>query len=237
MYESSLTLHYLETKEGDAVGRGMERGQEGDAGILQRRGSSAVCPTHGPALNLTNYSVLYPPISPSVIPPSFHTSLPFISLLCFYLFSHHLTPTSPFPFLPPARANNNLQGEIWLAPRRAEGGTVCWRSDIYTGNIFFFFLYREGDRGETRFWERERETGELIRLHPPLLCSPGFFLPQTRGSESLDCPSVWIFVSLYTLYYTAGLLLSACWESLYSLCHPATWRHIKPLPWNVLFID
>lgn len=58
-----------------------------------------------PALNLTNYSTLYPPISPSVIPPSFHTSFPFIPLLCFYLFSHRLTPPIPLfpPFLLPER--------------------------------------------------------------------------------------------------------------------------------------
>lgn len=105
MYESSLTLHYLETEGGDAARRGRERGQDGDAGILQRRRGSAVCPTHRPALNLTNYSALYPPISPSVIPPSFHTSLRFIPLLCFYLFSHHLSPPTPLfpPFLLPER--------------------------------------------------------------------------------------------------------------------------------------
>lgn len=168
MYESSLTLHYLETAGGDAVGRGRERGQDGDAGILQRRGGSAVCPTHRPALNLTNYSALYPPISPSVIPPSFHTSLPFIPLLCFYLFSHHLTPHPPFPSHPPARANNNLQGEIWLARRRAEGGTVCCRSDTYTGNIIIFFSSCTGREtgGETRCWERERRGSWFVCILP-----------------------------------------------------------------------
>lgn len=155
-----------------------------------------MCLSYKPLQNLTNYSTLYPPISSSVILSPFHTSFLFSPLHCFYLFIHRISPAS----LPPARANN-LQGEIWLARRRAENHSLLEKWHMHRQH-FPIAQYWEKDGGADSF------------ASSPLVFTWGFPSTDMQIGEAKLSLSVNICLSICTIWYRLPALLNACWERL-----------------------